>query len=313
LTVYLPTLRLPVFVGPAVVAVAILGFVVGHHRLASSVGEPARLAYGTNVVLEYPSSWRQDAAGASIPGLPLAKSMVLAPGGDSSHAGLISGQLLGGEPGPLPSGTLSLMHELPRTEIVDFLDVQAYRYSSLQLPSYDRKLELYVIPNPTGASTALACYASQGYASSLGECEQIVSTLTVTGSARYDLNPDGAYSTRLARLVGALDAQRLALRRQMVPGASPAALASSAGSIADRFASAAASIRTLEAPSVAGPTQAALVGAIERARASYGGLASAAASGAPEAVAAAQQRVDEAEGAVDLALETYALLGYRHR
>jgi hypothetical protein len=306
------TRPIPAFVAPVLVAVAVLGFLAGHHRAAPAPEEPARVSYGAGIALEYPSTWQRTAAAATVPGLEIVHPLLLAPGGDSRRAGLLSGQIAPGEATPLPAGLVSLMRGLPRTEVVDFLDVQAYRYSHVRLTGYDRTLDLYVIPNPAGAPTALACYASRQYASYLAQCEQIVARLTPIGRSRYDLKPDAAYSARLGALLGALDGERLVLRRQMGVKQRPAAVAGLARTLADRLTTAAASIRTLRPPRAARPAQASLIGSIERAGETYRALATAVAAVGPGGAVATQQQVDGAEAGVDLSLESFALLGYKH-
>jgi hypothetical protein len=305
------TRPIPAIVAPILVAVAVLGFLVGHHRAAPAAEAPARVAYEAGIALEYPSTWQRTAAVPSIPGLLLAHPLLLAPGGDARRAGLLSGELSPGAVAPLPAGMLSRLHGLPSTEIVDFLEVQAYRYRRVLLAGYDLTLELYVIPNSAGAATALACYAAPNQAQDLAQCEQIVARLTPIGRSRFDLLPDAAYSARLGAAVAALDGERLALRRQMGVRETPAAVSRLATTLSGRMATAAAAIRTLPRPAAAAPAQAALVGAIERGRDAYAALAAAAARG-PVPLAAARRLVDGAEGAIDQSLETFALLGYRH-
>jgi hypothetical protein len=304
------TRPIPAFVGPVLVAVAVLGFLVGHHR-APAAEAPARVAYEAGIALEYPSTWQRTTAVTSIPGLSLTHPLLLSPGGDARRAGLLSGELPPGAVAPLPAGLVSLLHGLPHTEIVDFLEVQAYRYSRVLLAGYNFPLELYVIPNPAGGATALACYAAPHQATDLAQCEQIVARLTPIGRSRYDLLPDAAYSARLGAAVGALDGVRLALRRQMGIRQTPAAVSRLATTLSGRMATAAAAIRTLPSPAAAASAQAALVGAIERGRDAYAALAATTAQG-PASLAAARRLVDGAEGAIDQSLETFALLGYKH-
>jgi hypothetical protein len=306
------TRPIPAFVAPVLVAVAILGYLAGHHRPAPPAEAPARVVYQAGIALEYPSTWRRTAAAPAITGLSLAHALLLAPGGDARRAGLLSGELPRGEAAPLPARMVSLLRGLPRTEIVDFLDVQAYRYNHVRLAGYGGRLELYVIPNPAAAPTALACYAATGHASDLAQCEQIVARLTPIGRSRYDLEPKAAYSHRLGALIGALDGERLALRRQMGAREAPAAVSRLARTLSGRMATAAASIRTLSRPSAAAAAQAGLAGSIERARDAYGALAVAASARGAGGVALAQRQVDGAEAAIDRSLASFALLGYKH-
>jgi hypothetical protein len=69
---------------------------------------------------------------------------------------------------------------------------------------------------------------------------------------------------------------------------------------------------TLEPPLAAGPAQAALAGAMSRARDTYRALAAAATAESLASYDAARGQVDAAEAGVDAALESFALLGYNH-
>jgi hypothetical protein len=310
--VYRATRRLPPFAVPILVAIAIFGYLVGHRHVPTAAGETTRITSRASILLEYPSSWQQTAADVPIPGLSIGHPLLLAPGGDATHAGLLGGALSAGGPSPLPARFLALMHGMPHVEVVDLLDGQAYRYSRLSLPGYGRVLDLYVVPNAGESPTALACYASQAFSAQLARCEQIVAKLTLIGqSSTYDLTPDTAYAGRLGALIDGLNRERLTLRREMRLEATPAAVGNLATTLAGRFAAVATSLAVLEPPLAAGSAQAALAGAILRARDAYIALAAAAAAGSPARFLAARGEVDEAEASIDAALEGLALLGYR--
>jgi hypothetical protein len=308
--VYLTARQLPLLAVPLLALAVIAGFLVGNHHTQPALKEQALLAHEASVALEYPSTWRPAVSAPPIPGLSIAHPLVLAPGGDAARAGLLSGQLPAGEPGPLPAAFVALMPELPRTEVVSFLDVRAYRYSRLRLPAYGPSLELYVIPT-AGQPTAIACYASHGASSYLRQCEQIVATLTPVGHLEYDVKPSARYSSRLGPVIGELDGERLIIRRQMGVVRAPRAVGGLATTLANRFATAAAAIRALRPPAAAAAAEAALVASLERAGEGYRVLAGAAA-GTAAGVAAAQAQVASAEAGVDGALATFALLGYKH-
>jgi hypothetical protein len=294
------------------VAVAFVGFLLGDHRSSATARKP-RIAAGSGVLLEYPSTWRPAGGAPSIPGLAIDGSLVLAPGGRAAGAGLLSGRLSAGQSGPLPAGFVSLMRGLPRTEVVDLANAQAYRYREVHLQGYDRALELYVIPNAIEGPSALACYASSESSAFMHQCEQTVAQITLPGQSLYALSPDGGYAAQLGKLLANLDRQRLALRKEMQVHDTPAEVASLATALAGRFASAAASIRTLEPPQSAGAVQAALANSVLNAHDAYEALATATAAataGRSPEIDAAQARVSSAEAEVDTALENYALLGY---
>jgi hypothetical protein len=308
--VYLTGRQLPLLAAPLLLLAVIAGVLLGNHHAQPAPKEQALLAHQAGVALEYPSTWRPAVSAPPIPGLSIAHPLVLAPGGDAARAGLLSGQLPAGEPGPLPATFVALMPQLPHTEVVSFLDVRAYRYTGLSLPAYAPSLKLYVIPT-AGQPTAIACYASQGASSYLRQCEQIVATLTPVGRPEYDVQPSADYSSSLGAVIGELDGGRLTIRRQMGVVRAPSAVAGLATTLATRFATAAAALRAIVPPAAAAAAQAALVASLERANQSYGALATAAGAGAA-GFAAAQAHVGSAETGVDGALATFALLGYKH-
>jgi hypothetical protein len=310
--VYLSPRHLLVFVVPVLVVAAIFGFVAGKRQGRAAPREQGLLAHQANVVLEYPVTWRPATGTPPIPGVSIVHPLLLAPAGDAARAGLLAGQLPAGEAGPLPARVVALMPEVPPTEVVSFVDAQAYRYGPLRLPGYPGTLELYSLPSASGPPTALICYAAAGSSSSVHECEQIVASLTLVEHSGYDLTPSADYAGRLSARLGALEGERMRLRRQMSQRRTPVATAGLATTLAARLTAAAASLRVLQAPVAARAAQAALVAGIEHARDSYSALATAAEVAGAGGLEAAQKQVDGAERGVDLSLETFALLGYKH-
>jgi hypothetical protein len=303
---------LPTVMAPILAVVAILGYMAGHDRSRAASGEKSRTIFTTSVLLDYPSDWQPAAAAPGIPDLSIAHPVVLAPDGDAAHAGLLTGQLPGGEPSPLPRRFLARMRRLPDTEVVDLPETQAYRYARLSIPGFDRMLSLYAIPNPGGNPTALVCYASAAFSAYMRTCEQIVATLTLVGQPpSYGLTPEPGYARRLSASIGVLDGQRVALRREMRPGAVPGTVQRLATRLAAGFANAAASLSLLEPSFATDQAQAALSRSILRTRDAYAALAAAATAESPSRSAAARRQVYEAETSVNAMLESFALLGYR--
>jgi hypothetical protein len=299
------------------VAVAILGYAAGYRRAPAASPKVAHretmhTVAEAGVLLEYPSAWQPVKALAAVPGLPISHALLLAPAGDPARAGLLAGELPSDEPSPLPARFLSLLRGAPDTEVVNLIDGQAFRYSHLDIPRYERALDLYVILYAGRTPAALACYAPQAASSAyLSQCEQIVAGLTPLGqSSTYDLTPDTSYARQLGTLVEGLNRERLALRGAMHAHPAPAAMGGFAATLADRFAAAASSLALLEAPPVAGPMQAALAGSMLHARDTYRSLSEASIASSAAGYSAALTRVQAAEAGVDRALEDFALLGY---
>jgi hypothetical protein len=308
-----PRRRLPRVVIPVLVVVAIAGYLLGIHRGSTSsitATGALRVASGTNLLVEYPSGWQTAASAPRLAGLKIAGSHVLAPAGNSTTAGLISGQLPAGEAGPLPAAFLALVHGKPHVEVVNLEHVQAYRFS--QLSGYERTLDVYVIPTVGGTPTVLVCYAASGSSSFLQQCEQIVATVTLVGETSFDLSPNASYAGQLEKLIGKLQEERLRLRREIRASTVPARLSSLASTLAARFAGASTSLVSLEPPQAATAAQAELTTALMSAHAAYVTLSTAAAAEDSAAYSEAEQKVSTAEAGVDAALQNFALLGYNH-
>jgi hypothetical protein len=298
-------------------AVAILGYMAGYRRTPATTPtvthrETTRTVSGAGMLLEYPAGWQPAKAVATVPGLPISRPLLLAPGGNSARAGLLAGELPSGEPGPLPTRFLALLHGTPHTEVVNLIDGQAFRYSHVEVAGYDHALDLYVILYAGRSPTALACYAPQTASSTyLSQCEQIVAGLTPLGqSSTYDLTPDTGYAQRLGTLIEGLNRERLTLRGEMHTHPTPAAVGRFAATLADRFAAAASSLALLEAPPVAGPMQAALANSILHARDTYRSLSEASTTPEQAGYSAALAQINTTEAGVNTALEGFALLGY---
>jgi hypothetical protein len=294
------------------VVVAILGYMAGHDHSHAASGEKIRKISAASVLLDYPSSWQPAAVASGIPDLSILHPVVLAPDGDAAQAGLLIGQLPGGEPSLLPRRFMARMRSLPYAEVVNLPGTQAYRYARLSIQGFDRMLSIYAIPNPGGNPTALACYATAAFSADMRTCEKIVAALTLVGQQpSYNLTPEPGYARRLSALIGVLDEQRGALRREMGMGAAPRTVNGLATRLAAGFANAAASLALLEPSFATGHAQAMLSRSILRTRDAYTALAATAAGESPSRFALARRQVYEAETGIDVALESYALLGYR--
>jgi hypothetical protein len=290
---------------------AIFGYAVGQRHARAPVRERSLTASAANVLLAVPARWQVVSSAPPVPGLALAQSIALAPAGKSAQAGLLAGALPAGESSPLPEAFLAGMRKLPATAVVGLQEVQAYRYTNFDLPGYERTLELYVVPNPGGQPTALACYGSSAQASDLPTCRHMVATLTLAGQSKsFELTPEPAYATALATTISRLDGLRAALRQGMAPGSAPQTVHALSLRLAGAFAQAAKSVESQQATLATGQAQAALSAALLRARGAYRALAAAAGQGDEASFALARGQVAEAERAVDGALESFALLGY---
>ena len=303
--------RLLVVPALVLVAAALLGYATGRRPSSPAPREQTQTVSVAGVLLGVPSPWRAVRTAAEIPGLSMRRTVVITPG-DGSASGLLGGALPAGQGGPLPSQFLARMRQRPATAVVSLQEAQAYRYSGISLPGFDKSVTLFVIPYPGGNATALACYAAPAVSADQGTCQRIVATLRFAGrSQSYDLTPQPDYARSLSATISALDARRVSLRAKMAAGTTPHTIQLFAGRLAHAFADAAGSVSGLQTTLATGQAQSTLSGAVLKARAAYAVLASAAGSRSEASFAAARRQVDEAETAVDAALEGFALLGYQ--
>jgi hypothetical protein len=303
------------------VIVAVLGYevgigangVTGHVRTSAPPVAQLHPAFAANVLLESSAGWKEAGGAPAIPGLSIAHAVVFAPRTSAASAGLLTGQLAAGEPTPLPAAFVQRLRGVPQTDVVSLAQTEAFRYSHLSVPGFSLPLTLYVIPSPGASPTVLACYATAALAADLRTCERIVATLRPVGqTSGIDLTPDAGYAARVSAAVGALDLQRVTIRREMHAGATLATVQRLASRLAEGFARAAASLAQLEAAPAAGQAQAVLSRSIMRGHDAYAALAAAAGSRSLSAYDTARSQVYEAESAVSAALEDFALLGYGH-
>jgi hypothetical protein len=294
---------LPVAVIPVLVAVAVLGYLVGRTHNAR-----VRTA---SVVLDYPPGWHAVAAGVRIPNLAVAQPVAIGPGGSGARAGLLVGALAPGELAPLPGRFVSKLRQVPTTEVVNLLEVQAYRYTHLSVPGFARALTIFVIPDQGGRPTALACYAPSSSSGYMRACEHSVAALAVTGPLEgSELTPDPAYAAAISAAISRLDALRVSLKQELKPAASAATAQRLADRLAKGYSAAARSLAGLEPSAQSAPVQTALGGAIARAQVAYTALAAAAGEQDVTRYEAAQRKISSAEAEVDEALAIFALIGY---
>jgi len=303
---------LPAVVIPLFIAVAILGYVVGHARSGGETSEPLRTAKGAHVLIEYPIGWKPAASSTQIPGLAIERPQLIVPRAPHASAGLIVGTLAAGELGPLPRRFVSGLSRLPQTTVVDLVEAQAYRYSQFSGAGLAEPLVVFVIPNPGGHPTALACYAPTQASRYMRQCEEAVSGVTIVGQVQvYRLAPEPEYAARISTAILPLDRLRVALGRELQRQLTAQRAEQLATRLADGFAAASASVSNLEAGSAAvQPVQAALVSSVQRAGDGFKALAAAASKRDASAYTAAQKRISAAESDVDWALENFVLLGY---
>jgi phosphohistidine phosphatase SixA len=302
---------LPAAVIPLLVAVAVLGYVAGRSRSHDGSAEGLRTARSAHVLIRYPVGWKLVSGGVGVPGLSIVHPQLIVAGSPATRAGLIVGTLPPGELGPLPRPFLSRLLRLPQTAVVDLAEGQAYRYTQFSGPGLQEPLAVFVIPNPDGAPTALACYAPSLQSPYMRACEQTVSGVTVVGQSQpYQLTPQPGYAAQISSAIASLDHLRGSLKSELQPQVSAERAQLLTERLARGFAQAAAALSRVEPAPAAAQVQAALASSIARARDGYTSLASAAGGRDAPAYKVAQKRVLDAEADVDRTLQAFVLLGY---
>jgi hypothetical protein len=309
-TLYRPR-SLPVAVIPLFVAVAVLGYAAGHLRSGNAASEANRTATTAHVLIEYPVGWKRSAGGARIPGLAIAHAQLIVVARPGANAGLIVGTLPARELGPLPRRFVAGLKQLPQTAVVELVEGQAYRYTHFSGPGFALPLTLFVIPNPGGDPTAMACYAPSPTSPYMRACEGIVSGVTLVGQSQiFQLTPEAGYAAKISAATASLDRLRVALKRELHPQITAAHAQQLATQLADGFAKAGESLSQLEPSPSTAPLQKALQAGMRGARDGYRALGQAAAERSLSAYTEAQKHISGAEADVDRALEDFVLLGY---
>jgi hypothetical protein len=300
---------------PLLILVAIVGYAVGQGGSSTPSRTTRREASNGLVTVDYPpsSGWESAGSAPSIPDLPIAHPLVLAPGGDGTPAGLVVGETSGG-PRPLPERLLARLSQAPSARVVTLTNVQAYRYSRLAIPGLGTAT-FYVIPDGPSNSVTAACYARGRQASTLATCEAIAATLALGSSTsaaevRGYLTPSVSYGRELSSVVTRLDSLREGLRPGIQPGADSATVLRLSRGLANGITPLAQSLSYLQPPTPAAWAQAELLEALVGLRSAYADLADAVAGKSVAAYTGARTKVDEAEAAVDAALQSFAQLGY---
>jgi hypothetical protein len=301
---------LPLEVVPVLIAVAILGYVAGHSS-GNSASPENQAQKGADVALGYPAGWRMAKIAPGIPQLSVANVIVLAPNGNAEKAGLMFGSLPSGELAPLPKRFVATLRRLPTPQIVNLVETQAYKYSQLSVPGYDKRLTLFVIPNPGRRPKLFACYAVAGSSAEMRQCEASVATASAVGQPEaYELAPEPTYASAISATVSTLDALRAALKRELGPDVTVSAARRLAMELAEGFATAAGALDRLHPSVVAEPVHGALTDAARRAHDGYVALAAAIGERDVTRYELAQKAVARAEADLDTALGSFVLLGY---
>lgn len=299
-----------------IVLAGVAGYLVGHGHSASAPAEAVRDASNANALLEYPerAGWEPASRVPTIPGLSITRPLVLAPGGNPSEAGLVEGELASEGWSPLPAGFLSHTRGLPKTEVVELANTEAYRYSGLETGAPSMAFTLYTIPSSGSSEAAVACYAPEAEARTMRACEGIAGGLTVTypaGDAPIDdLIPQTTYAHEIDEALTRLNQLRTSLHAGTVGAVSPSTASTLAQDAASGVDDVRSTLASVQPPAAAEQVHAAFLSSLANASAAYSALATAAQSGEQAAFTEALTRVTSAETSLNSVLAGFSLLGY---
>jgi hypothetical protein len=297
--------RFPLLVAGAALVAAVAGFLLaGSGGGEEGGGDPVQ-AENDAMRLEVPAGWTQATTLPAVPGLELdgATGYTAPDGGGTVAFGLATDA---GNAALLPSGLIRAADGVPeqRTPVALGPDeLQAFRYSDVELEGLDQPVTLYAVPTSEGVAT-VACVPGSA------TCEGVANTLELVSGEPLPVGPSGEYAQAvtdaLGTLAGNVERADAALRRANTPGAQ----AEAARRLQAAYRRAAQTLRDQQVnPADAGPN-ARLVAALAGVAKAYGQAASAAADASRPRYQQARQATSRAQGELDEALEGLRAAGY---
>ena len=311
-----PTRSRPVGVLAVAAALAVVAAVAGYLLGGSgseSESEGAALtssASAGSLGLSFPNDWKRVAQEPKIPGLDFSEPIVLS-SPDAGGARLVAGETDGSGPTLLPEAFLKRLPRTPsRDDTVKLGRLEAYRYAGLVPKGAAGRVTVYAAPTTEGVA-AVACVASPRVIAEFGpECEQVATTLELSGAKPLPLGPREAYANAAGAAFQRLDAAAGAAAKRLRAADTPSAQADAAGDLADSYTAAARAL----AGAPVGPYERAansrLVGALRDLASAYTGAATAADAAEDSAYATASEAVKRGAAGLKRAQDALRRLGY---
>jgi Protein kinase domain len=293
-----------VFAGGLLVALAVVGFLIGRGGSSEGDGESSQPVAAGALTIDSPSGWQPAGAAFEVPGLRLGDGVTLAPDGEAGDGVLAAGTTDARNAALLPASFLERLGKAPpRDDPVELGELEAYRYADLEARGLRRPLTVYVAPTSEGVAT-VACAGSSGgrEGGSLSECEGAAATLSLTSGTAFPLGGGERYFKQLDATIDTLNATR----RKQTAALRQTSTANGQAGAADRLASAYRRAARAVADSEVSPelarANARLAAALSGAREAYAKLAGAARRDDRAAYRAASGQVSQAEARVRAAL-----------
>ena len=305
-----------ILVGLLLALAALGGYLAGHGKSGGTPVEAERDVSNANALLEYPqrTGWDPAPRVPTIPGLSITQPLVLEPRGNPGSAGLVAGQLANDSWSPLPAAFLAHSRELPKAEIVELENTEAYRYSGLETGSPATAFTIYTIPSSGPNQGVVACYAPAAEDATMRTCEGIAGSFTISypaGVARIDdLIPQAAYAHQISGALARVNQLRSALRSGVGVLAAQSTVATLSLRAAYGVDGVLGSLSLVHPPAAAEQVHAALLRSLSSVGDAYSALAAAARAGDQTAYMEARTRVASAESSLNSVLGAFSLLGY---
>jgi hypothetical protein len=291
--------------------VAVIGFVLARYGAGKTAAAPPPLDRQASVAdfrINYPSTWHISRA-ATVPLVPLGDVLTLAPD-DSGRSRLVIGTQQTATPSALPPRLAAAVPASTTPQVVTLGNTSLYRYLNLTPPGQSVAESIYALPTSVGTITAV-CSAPTFTTRFTGNCERLLSTITLTTGDVLSVSVDPGYALDLNQILGRLND----VRRSAGPGLRSRKThtrerAASALAAAHARAAAAAGHITVSRVSSANP---ALVTALDQNAAAYQALARAARRDDVPAYGRAEAAVVSAGSGLDAAYAQLRQLGYTIR
>jgi Protein kinase domain len=292
------------------IAAVVVGFLVGSSGSNSNSPSFSNSATAGPISLRYPAGWQVGATLPAIPGITFTSPVALgrSPGGAGLTAGVVSAAT-----GPTllaPAFRAHVTGALPTPAPVQLGNVDAYRYSDLQVGGLPGTVTLYAAPTSAGTVT-LACWASNTAASTFQtDCGEVAATLRLLGATAYPLGPSAAYGHQLSAALDRLKADTSGPLAALGAAKTPAAQAAAARQLAGAYATAAHSLAGTTVSPLLHDAHTAIVGALTQLSSAYTQAAAAAKAGSTSGYNRAGKAIENASSTLSTALQSLRGLGY---
>jgi serine/threonine-protein kinase len=289
--------------GVLLVALVVGGFLIGRSGSGDKATDDGQPVAAGSLAVTVPSTWRPTGTAFKVRGLPLDAGTTLAPGGSAAKGALAVGTTDAKGPALLPAAFVKRMGEAPpRDDPVRLGDLEAYRYSDVEVRGFNRRMNLYVAPTTEGVATVVCAAPGAAAAGFLPDCESAATTLELENGRGYPLGADPDYTDKLDSTVKKLNATRKQQTKALRKAKTARGQAQAAEKLAGAYGNAARTLaRTQVSPELA-LANARLVRALRDVSRSYQQLAAAARGLNRGSYRAASKRVASAESDVRRAL-----------